>query len=97
MANRVGTKGQLVIEKDIRDQLGIQPGWTAVQRIVDGHVEIHFIARPHRRSLLGALAGYAANAPAMSHEEWQEARSRAWAAAWGEKHAPADAEEAPRQ
>lgn len=26
MANKVGTKGQIVIEKAIRDELGVEPG-----------------------------------------------------------------------
>lgn len=85
MANRVGTKGQVVIEKDIRDQLGIQPGWTAIQWAVDGHVEIHFVAPPQKRSLLGALAKYANNAPAMTDGEWRQARIAAWASGWAEK------------
>jgi AbrB family looped-hinge helix DNA binding protein len=55
MAHVVGTKGQIVIEKEIRDQLGIAPGWKAIQRRVGDHVEIYFLPPTHRRSLAGIL------------------------------------------
>jgi bifunctional DNA-binding transcriptional regulator/antitoxin component of YhaV-PrlF toxin-antitoxin module len=58
VANRVGTKGQVVIEKAIRDELGVEPGWTAIQQLIDGHVEIYFIPPRHTRSLSGVLAPY---------------------------------------
>ena len=58
MANRVGTKGQVVIEKEIRDELGVKPGWLAIQQVVDGHVEIHFFPPEHNESLFGFLAPY---------------------------------------
>jgi len=43
LANKVGEKGQVVIDKTIRDRLGIGPGWLAIQRLVDNHVEIYFV------------------------------------------------------
>ena len=43
MASRVGSKGNIVINKDIRDRLGVRPGWETVQVLRDGHVEIHFL------------------------------------------------------
>ena len=58
MPNVVGQKGQVVISKEIRDKLGIEPGWWALQSIVDGHVEIYFLPPEHNRSLLGCLAPY---------------------------------------
>jgi AbrB family looped-hinge helix DNA binding protein len=82
MANRVGPKGQIVIEKRIRDELGIEPGALAIQRIVDGHVEIHFIPE-HRRSLYGSLANYGRQS--ISEEEWHEAKEAAWRTAVEEK------------
>jgi AbrB family looped-hinge helix DNA binding protein len=42
MANAVGEKGQLVIEKPIREALGVQAGSIAVQILRDDHVEIRF-------------------------------------------------------
>jgi AbrB family looped-hinge helix DNA binding protein len=78
MTTRVGPKGQVVIEKEIRDQLGIVPGSQAVQRVVDGHVEIHFIppVKQHNRSLRGILRP--PNGVTLSQEEWPAARERAW-------------------
>lgn len=56
MANRVWKTGHVVIEKSIRDELGIKPGWLAIQRLVDGHVEISFSPPESDESLPGALA-----------------------------------------
>ncbi len=77
MANKVGTKGQVVIEKEIRDQLGVRPGSVAIQRVVDDHVEIYFVPAPHRRSLLGCLAKYT-TVRIPPGEEWDKAREKAW-------------------
>ena len=46
MSSRVGVKGNIVIDKQIRDRLGVQPGWETVQLLRDGYVEVHFLA-PH--------------------------------------------------
>ena len=54
MPNVVGQKGQVVITKEIRDKLGVEPGWWALQSIVNGHLEIHFVPPEHNRSLLGS-------------------------------------------
>ena len=56
----VGPKGQVVIEKEIRDKLGVEPGWLAIQQLVEDHVEISFIPPEHNRSLAGILASYTA-------------------------------------
>lgn len=76
MPNRVGTKGQLVIEKPIRDQLGIEPGHLAVQQIAGDHVEIRFYPSGHERSLRGLLAE--ARNRSVTPEEWHEAKAEAW-------------------
>ncbi len=54
MATKVGTKGQVVIEQDIREKLGVLPGMRAIQRVVDDHVEVRFVPGRHNRSLAGA-------------------------------------------
>ena len=76
MANKVGPKGQIVIEKAIREQLGIEQGYMAVQTVVGDHVEIRFYPAEHNRSLLGILAR--PGQPVLSDEELSEARERAW-------------------
>ena len=84
MANKVGTKGQVVIDKEIRDRLGIGPGWMALQRLVDDHVEIYFVEPEHHRSLLGVLKKYT-DVVIQPGEEWDKAREEAWAAAVRER------------
>ena len=55
MASIVGMKGQVVIDKAIRDLLGISPGWRAYQALDEGCVKIYFLPPSHNRSLLGSL------------------------------------------
>lgn len=77
MSSKVGTKGQIVISKEIRDQLGLEPGWMAIQRVVDGHLEVHFVPPEHNRSLLGILSKYVTKSLGEG-EEWDRAREAAW-------------------
>ena len=78
MAYTVGTKGQVVISKEIRDELGVRPGWMAIQQVVNGHVEIYFVPPEHNRSLKGALAKYARNVPPET--DWRKIKDLAWEA-----------------
>ncbi len=73
----VGTKGQVVIAKPIRDSLGLAPGWISIQRLVDDHVELYFLPPDHRESLKGCLAPYI-KARIPPGDAWQEARERGW-------------------
>ena len=84
MSNKVGKKGQVVIPKKIRDQLGVEPGSLTVQTVVDGHLEIHFFPPEHNRSLLGILAPYT-DVVIQPGEEWRKAKEQAWEAAAREK------------
>ena len=86
MAHRVGPKGQVVIEKEIRDKLGVEPGWQAVQLLVDNHVRIYFIPPEHNRSLRGAATPYIRRWPAPD-EDWDEAIGEAIAEEWRQKWA----------
>ncbi len=83
MANKVGEKGQVVIDKSIRDRLGIGPGWLAIQRIVEDHVEIYFVTPEHNRSLAGSLAEYVTDD--VKNLSWHEIKEMAWTAAAMEK------------
>ena len=58
MLNKVGSKGQVVIEKKLRDRLGFGPGWVTVQRLTDDLIEMYFLPPEHNRSLKGSLAKY---------------------------------------
>lgn len=76
MAYTVGEKGQVVIEKGIREALGVEPGSVAVQTLVEDHVEIRFFPPEHRRSLKGILAKYVVRS--LTPEDWPSVRERAW-------------------
>ncbi len=80
---KVGPKGQVVITKSLRDKLGIGPGWTAIERVVDDHLEMTFIPPEHNRSLKGILSAYATRT--VSEAEWPEVREAAWEAAARER------------
>jgi bifunctional DNA-binding transcriptional regulator/antitoxin component of YhaV-PrlF toxin-antitoxin module len=75
----VGQKGQIVIEKAIRDALHIEPGYIAVQRLIDGRVELFFYPPEHNRSLKGILADKIQKRPET--QDWAEIRQAAWAQA----------------
>ncbi len=77
MAHVVGPKGQVVIAKEFRNRLGVQPGWLALQRLVGDHVEVYFLAPEHRDSLKGSLAKHL-KARVAPGEKWDRAREAAW-------------------
>ena len=72
MGSRVGERGQITIEKSIREELGIHAGDEAVQRIEDGRVVVEIVPARHRRSLAGILAGAATRHP--PDEAWEALR-----------------------
>jgi len=85
LTNRVGAKGQVVISKPTRDRLGILPGYEALERVVDDHVELYFVPPPHERSLKGCLAGQVRRKRGL---DLSTARERAWARAAASKARP---------
>ncbi len=94
MSSKVGAKGQVVIEKVIRDALGVKTGFIAVQSIVADHVRIHFYPPEHNTSLKGILAG--SRRRSVDPEKWPAARRHAWQAAvkeeWEKERASRDDE-----
>lgn len=76
MASRVGERGQITIEKAIREELGIYVGDEAVQRVEDGRIIIEVVPGRHRRSLAGTLKQKVGRRPA--DESWEALRSQAW-------------------
>ena len=78
MPSKVGERGQITIEKGIREELGVYAGDRAVQWVEDGHLVVTFVPAPHRRSLFGVLANDITKRP-ENEEDWEsvieEARS----------------------
>lgn len=72
----VGTKGQVVIDSAIRQQLGIEPGWIATQRIVGNRVELTFSPPRHSKSARGLLQQHAK--PISPESDWDEIRRQSW-------------------
>ena len=76
-----------MIDKRIRDRLGIGPGWIALQTLVDDHVVIYFVGPEHNRSLMGSLKKYT-NVVVDPGADWHKAKEDAWEAAakeWAER------------
>jgi AbrB family looped-hinge helix DNA binding protein len=78
MGSRVGERGQITIEKAIRDELAIYAGDETVQRIEDGRIVIEVVPGRHRRSLAGTLRDKVGRVPA--DEAWDALRDSAWRA-----------------
>ena len=76
MTSRVGERGQITIEKAIREELAIYAGDQAVQRVEDGRIVIEVIPGRHRRSLAGSLRSKATREP--PDETWSTLRDAAW-------------------
>ena len=76
MASRVGERGQITIEKAIREELGIYAGDEAVQRIEDGRIVVEVVPGRHRRSLAGTLKSKVSRRP--DDESWEALRRAAW-------------------
>jgi AbrB family looped-hinge helix DNA binding protein len=68
MASRVGERGQITIERAIREELGIYAGDEAVQRVEGGRLIVEIVPGRHRRSLAGALRDRVTRLPA--DESW---------------------------
>lgn len=75
MASTVGERGQVTIEKAIREELGVYAGDLAVQRVEDGRVVIEFVPAPHRRSLAGVLRDKVQ--PVGDDSDWEAVRDYA--------------------
>ena len=77
MTSRVGERGQITLEKAIREELAIYAGDETVQRIEDGRIVIEVIPGRHRRSMAGSLRDKLGRTPA--DESWPAIRDAAWA------------------
>jgi AbrB family looped-hinge helix DNA binding protein len=77
MSSRVGERGQITIEKAIREELAIYAGDETVQRVEDGRIVIEVIPGRHGRSLAGSLRSKVGRTP--PDESWPAIRDAAWA------------------
>jgi AbrB family looped-hinge helix DNA binding protein len=75
LSSRVGERGQVTIEKQIREELGVYAGDVAIQRVQDGRVVIEFVPGPHNRSLAGTLKRKVGHHP--RDERWPTLRDAA--------------------
>jgi len=75
MSSTVGERGQITIEKAIREELGVYAGDEAVQRVENGRIVIEIVPARHRRSLAGALKDRITRVPA--DESWEALRQAA--------------------
>lgn len=75
MPSRVGERGQITVEKAIREELGVYAGDQAVQWVEDGRMVVEFVPAPHRRSLAGSLTDRVTRRPA--DEDWSSIREAA--------------------
>lgn len=76
MVSRVGERGQITIEKAIREEVGIYAGDVTVQRVEDGRIVIEVVPGRHGRSLAGSLKGKVGQRP--KDESWEALRRAAW-------------------
>ena len=77
MGSKVGERGQITIEKAIREELSIYAGDETVQRVEDGRIVIEVVPGRHRRSVAGRLRDKVGRAP--EDESWDRLRAAAWA------------------
>src|SRR5436309_1161754 len=84
MSTLVGSKGQVTISKNIRDTLGVKPGWRAIQRIDGNEVVLQFVPPKHSESLKGILS-HATKVRIPTNEAMEEAIEKAWEDAMKEK------------
>ncbi|HEV8697453.1 MAG TPA: AbrB/MazE/SpoVT family DNA-binding domain-containing protein [Candidatus Limnocylindrales bacterium] len=76
MSSRVGERGQITLEKAIREELAIYAGDEAIQRVEDGRIVIDIVPGRHRRSMAGTLRDKVGRTP--DDESWQTLRDAAW-------------------
>jgi len=76
VAYKVGERGQITIEKAIREELAIYAGDETIQRVEDGHIVIDIVPARHNRSLLGVLRDKVRRWP--EDDSWEALRDAAW-------------------
>lgn len=87
---RIGPKGQMVIEKELREKLGIGPGWYAVQELSGDRLVVRFEPPLHDRSLAGVLRQYAKETELPDDQQMNDAIGRAIAEEWQQREGAGD-------
>ena len=77
MSNVVGERFQITIDKKVREELGVEPGDRAVERVEDGRLVVSFVPREHHESMLGILKRYVPGG-IEPISDWQELKDQAW-------------------
>ena len=87
MPTLVGQKGQVVIEKRIREKLAIKPKSLAIQTLVGDHIEVRFVPPAHDKSLAGSLKKFInpeilkiplKKRLELEEKAWEEAVKKEW-------------------
>ena len=73
----VGQNGEIVIGEELREKLGIGPGWRAYQYLEEDHLIIYFHPPDDGKPLAGSLSKYVKKSIAPG-KEWDEVREYAW-------------------
>lgn len=69
LATAISTKGQVVLPKVIRDELGITPGMRCEIKVVDGDI----LLKPFKQSTIERLYGRFKNTPLIDDLEAEHA------------------------
>jgi AbrB family looped-hinge helix DNA binding protein len=77
MANKVGERFQITIDKAIREQLGVRPGDQAIEWTENGVLMVGFV-RPNNDSMLGIVKRMTGR-EIEPITDWQALYDRAWA------------------
>jgi len=75
VASRVGERGQITLEKRIREELGVYAGDQAIQRVENGRIVVEIVPGRHRRSAAGILREKVKTWPPS--EDWEAIREAA--------------------